>query len=145
MAAGPGLGEAEPRPWRERAITALFVAPAAFFLAVWVIYPMITTVIRSFFDRSGDRFVGLENYEALFTTDTLVTAIKNNAIWVGVVPALVTAASGTEQLRPPDGDVADLRLGAGLVALLSGGLGDLPRAARGQHNGGQEQHAHRGR
>ena len=46
----------------------------------------------------------LENYEALFTTDTLVTAIKNNAIWVGVVPALVTAiglifAVLTERIR----------------------------------------------
>lgn len=103
-ATGRGPGRAGSTPWRERAITALFVAPAAFFLVVWVIYPTITTVIRSFFDRSGDRFVWLDNYVALFTTDTLVTAIKNNAIWVGVVPAFVTAiglvfAVLTERIR----------------------------------------------
>jgi alpha-glucoside transport system permease protein len=77
--------------WRQRAITAVFLGPAAVFLAVWLIYPTIKTIIRSFFDQSGDKFVWFDNYKALFTTDTLVTAIKNNAIWVGVVPALVTS------------------------------------------------------
>ncbi|HEX3454054.1 MAG TPA: ABC transporter permease subunit, partial [Gaiellaceae bacterium] len=36
-------------------------------------------------------WVGLANYKRLFTTSTLETAIKNNAIWVAVVPAFVTA------------------------------------------------------
>jgi alpha-glucoside transport system permease protein len=35
--------------------------------------------------------VWFDNYRSLFTSDTLLTAIKNNAIWVGVVPALVSA------------------------------------------------------
>jgi alpha-glucoside transport system permease protein len=55
------------------------------------VYPTIRTIIRSFFDRSGEEFVWFDNYEQLFTSDILLTAIKNNAIWVGVVPALVTA------------------------------------------------------
>ena len=38
-----------------------------------------------------DDFVGIDNYKALFTTSTLTTAIKNNLIWVAVVPAFVTA------------------------------------------------------
>jgi alpha-glucoside transport system permease protein len=80
-----------PGRWRRHAITAAFLAPAALFLVVWLVYPTVRTVVRSFFDRSGSSFVGLENYRALFTTDTLVRAIKNNAIWVGVVPALVTS------------------------------------------------------
>ena len=99
IAPSPGPGRR-----RERAIAAGFLAPAAFFLVVWVIYPMVRTVIRSFFDRSGSHFVGIDNYKALFTTDTLVTAIKNNAIWVGVVPALVVSiglifAVLTERIR----------------------------------------------
>ena len=53
-----------------------------FFLGVWIVYPTIRTIIRSFFSTDGDEFVWLDNYEAIFTTDTLVTAIKNNAIWV---------------------------------------------------------------
>jgi alpha-glucoside transport system permease protein len=81
---------AEPGRWRKYALAAGFLAPAAFFLAVWVIYPTLYTIWRSFFDRSGENFVGLDNYEALFTNDVIVTAIKNNFIWVLIVPALVT-------------------------------------------------------
>ena len=62
-------------------------APALVFLAVWIVYPTIRTVIRSFFDRSGDNFVWFDNYKTLFTSDTLVKAIENNAIWLAVVPA----------------------------------------------------------
>jgi alpha-glucoside transport system permease protein len=85
----PPVGD--PNRWRRRATTAAFLAPALILLAVWIVYPTIRTVIRSFFGRDGSDFVGLDNYETLFTTDTLVTAIKNNAIWVAVVPALVAA------------------------------------------------------
>jgi alpha-glucoside transport system permease protein len=82
---------AEPGGWRKYALAAGFLAPAAFFLVIWVVYPTLRTVYRSFFDRTGDEFVWFDNYEQLFTNDVIVTAIKNNAIWVGVVPALVTA------------------------------------------------------
>jgi alpha-glucoside transport system permease protein len=81
----------EPGRWRQHAVTAGFLLPAALMLGVWIIYPTIYTAWRSFYNRDGDEFVGLDNYQTLFTTDILVTAIKNNAIWVGVVPALVTA------------------------------------------------------
>ncbi len=76
---------------RAHGVAAAFLAPALVVLAVWIVYPTIRTIARSFFDREGSDFVGIDNYKALFTTDLLVTAIKNNAIWVGVVPALVTA------------------------------------------------------
>jgi alpha-glucoside transport system permease protein len=104
-AAGSGR-EAAPEPgrWRRRAVTAVFLAPAALFLGVWLVYPTINTIIRSFFDRDGSQFVWFDNYRALFTTDTLVRAIENNALWVAVVPALVTAiglifAVLTERIR----------------------------------------------
>jgi alpha-glucoside transport system permease protein len=79
------------RDWRGYAIAAGFLAPTLFFLGLWVVYPTIRTIIRSFFDRSGEEFVWFENYERIFTNDVLLTAVKNNAIWVLVVPALVTA------------------------------------------------------
>jgi alpha-glucoside transport system permease protein len=82
---------AEPGRWRKHAVTAGFLAPAAFFLGLFIIYPAIRTVVRSFFDRSGDAFVGVDNYTRLFNDASTVTAIKNNAIWIGVVPAVVTA------------------------------------------------------
>jgi alpha-glucoside transport system permease protein len=62
-------------------------------LAVWLVYPTVYTIVRSFFGPSGylGGWVGIDNYRTLFTTSTLVTAIKNSAIWVAVVPAFVTA------------------------------------------------------
>ncbi len=77
--------------WRAHVVPLCFVAPAAILLGVWLVYPVLFTVVRSFFDRSGEHWVGVENYVALFTSDFLVTAIRNNAIWVAVVPAVVTA------------------------------------------------------
>ena len=65
---------------------------------------MIKTIIRSFYGRDGSDFVGIDNYRTLFSSDTLVRAIENNAIWVIVVPAAVTAlgllyAVLTERIR----------------------------------------------
>jgi alpha-glucoside transport system permease protein len=90
-AAGPAAPDRQPGRWRRHALAAAFLAPAVFFLAIWVVYPTIFTIYRSFFDRGGDRFVGLGNYVEIFTRETLLNAIRNNAIWIGVVPALVTA------------------------------------------------------
>jgi alpha-glucoside transport system permease protein len=74
-------------------VGAFFLGPALFMLGVWLIYPTVYTIIRSFFGQTGfiGTWVGIDNYKTLFTTSTLTTAIKNNAIWVAVVPALVTA------------------------------------------------------
>jgi alpha-glucoside transport system permease protein len=77
--------------WEQYGIPALFLAPALVFLAVWIVYPTISTTIRSFYDRSGDEFIGFDNYETLFSDDTLFTAIRNNFLWVLIVPAFVTA------------------------------------------------------
>ena len=100
--AAPSAGE--PGRWRKHALAAGFLAPAAFFLGIWIIYPTVRTIVRSFFGESGEGFVGIDNYKELFTSDVLVKAIKNNAIWVGVVPALVTSiglvfAVLTERIR----------------------------------------------
>ena len=88
-AAAPPGGAGHERKW----LTALmFIAPAAVFLVVWMVYPTIYTVVRSFFSDAGwGEFVWFENYKNLFTEETILTAIKNNAIWVAVVPAAVTA------------------------------------------------------
>jgi alpha-glucoside transport system permease protein len=98
VTAEPPVRGAPPAPQpgfvRRYAVAAGFLAPAAVLLVVWILYPAVYTAIRSFFDDAGapfDGFVGIDNYQKLFTDDNTLTAIKNNAIWVGVVPALVTA------------------------------------------------------
>ena len=82
---------AEPGRWRRYRVTIAFLAPAAILLGVWIVYPTIYTIVRSFFDREGSNFVGLDNYGELFSQDSLTTAIKNNVLWLAIVPALVTA------------------------------------------------------
>lgn len=72
-------------------VAIIFLAPTLVLLGVWVVYPTIRTIIRSFYGRDGSEFVGLDNYETLFTDDTLLTAIKNNFLWLLIVPAFVTA------------------------------------------------------
>ena len=82
---------APPGFWSRHRVTLAFLAPAAVLLGVWIVYPTINTIVRSFFDRTGSEFIGLDNYRELFTRDVLVTAIKNNILWLAIVPALVTA------------------------------------------------------
>jgi alpha-glucoside transport system permease protein len=95
ITAEPPVVEAPPNRgagrWGGIGIASAFLAPAVILLAVWIVYPAAQTFVRSFFDRDGSSFVGIDNYKAIFTTPTITQAIKNNAIWVVVVPALVTS------------------------------------------------------
>jgi alpha-glucoside transport system permease protein len=105
--AAPPVPQGTARARYGRYLTALlFLLPALVVLGVWVVYPAVYTIVRSFFGQQGyiGNWVGIDNYRSLFSTSTLTTAIKNNAIWVGVVPALVTAvglifAVLTERIR----------------------------------------------
>src|SRR5688572_9110185 len=89
--AGLPPGDEGQSLWERYGVAAAFLAPALVLLAVWIVYPTIRTVMRSFYDRSGDEFVGVDNYETLFSDDTLLKAIQNNVLWILVVPAFVTA------------------------------------------------------
>jgi alpha-glucoside transport system permease protein len=68
----------------------LFLLPGALWLLVIVVYPFIATIIRSLFDGSGQNFVGLGNYKAIFSTTDIIVSLKNNVVWVVLFPFLVT-------------------------------------------------------
>ncbi|MGW7429992.1 carbohydrate ABC transporter permease [Streptomyces sp. NPDC054861] len=74
-----------------KAVAAGFLLPALLLLGALVVYPIGYSVQRSFFDKSGESFAGLGNYVELFTDDTILTAVRNNAIWVIFAPAMATA------------------------------------------------------
>lgn len=81
-----------------------FLLPALVVLAALVLYPLVFSLIRSFFDASGDEFVGLRNYVDTFTDPRTLIAFRNNVIWVVVAPAAVTGiglvlAVLTERIR----------------------------------------------
>jgi alpha-glucoside transport system permease protein len=83
---------AEPGRLRRYAVAGAFLTPAFVLLGMWIVYPAVYTIVRSFFGDSGfGDFVGIDNYKTIFTTSTITKAIQNNAIWVAVVPAFITA------------------------------------------------------
>ncbi|MEU3250382.1 ABC transporter permease subunit [Streptomyces sp. NPDC006997] len=75
---------------RGRVIALLFVFPALLLLGALVLYPALFSVGRSFFDASGDRFVGGDNYTEMFRDPATLKAVRNTAIWVVVAPTLLT-------------------------------------------------------
>ena len=67
-----------------------FLSPAIFLLAVGLIYPSILTTGQAFRNSRGTRFVGLENFQWIFTQDTGIRTVLNTVVWVLIVPALST-------------------------------------------------------
>jgi alpha-glucoside transport system permease protein len=66
------------------------VLPAVVLIAVGLLYPAIATIKQSFYNRSGDEWVGMENYTTIFTDDALIKVLINTALWVIVVPVAAT-------------------------------------------------------
>lgn len=89
----PPPGATRPRRARARNVlaAAVFLGPAMLVAGALLLYPIVFTFVRSTFDATGDRFVGLDNYRTIFTEPRTLIALRNNVIWVLVVPAFVTA------------------------------------------------------
>jgi alpha-glucoside transport system permease protein len=89
---------------RELFFALLFLVPALFILGVWLVYPVLFTIWRSFFDAGGD-FAGIDNYRDMFEEGSATrTAIRNNFVWVIFAPTLAAAiglvfAVMTERIR----------------------------------------------
>ncbi len=73
------------RPW-------LFLFPAMFMMGVYIVYPVFETLRLSLTDRDlGGAFVGLANYQQMFSETKFWEAMRNNMLWLSVVPAACTA------------------------------------------------------
>lgn len=68
----------------------LFAAPAVVLLLIGLIYPFIATFFQSFYDKTGDQFVGMENYVWVFTQPEGLWSVVNTLIWVLVCPTIAT-------------------------------------------------------
>lgn len=87
----PLRGGGSGRRPRAALTAAAFLLPALVLLGALVVYPIGYSVQRSFLDRSGDSFAGLDNYVTLFTDESIRTAVRNNLVWVVVAPTVATA------------------------------------------------------
>jgi len=73
------------RPW-------LFLFPAIFALGLYLAYPVLETLRLSLTDRdAGGAFVGLANYKQMAQEPKFWEAMRNNMLWLIVVPAAATA------------------------------------------------------
>src|SRR3954470_13508368 len=77
-----------PDRYKEGVRPYVYVGPALVVLAVFLMYPVINTLIISFKDANSKDFVGLDNYRFIFTDDSMLRAIRNTALWIVVVPAV---------------------------------------------------------
>lgn len=73
------------RPW-------LFLFPALIVVTIYLVYPVFETLRLSLIDRDMDNaFVGAANYAVMFEDAKFWEAMRNNLLWLIVVPALSTA------------------------------------------------------
>ena len=70
------------RPW-------LWLGPALLFLGVFLVYPTIGTLIRSFSNAANNAFVGLDNFAWFFGNDGAMSALINNILWLVLLTAFV--------------------------------------------------------
>ena len=74
------------RPW-------LFMMPALLALGVYLAYPVVETLRLSLTERlpgGKSQYVGLTNYQQMFAEPKFWEAMRNNMMWLLVVPALST-------------------------------------------------------
>ncbi len=77
-----------PARYREGVRPYVFVGPCLVILAVFLIYPVINTILISFKDSTSTGFVGLDNYKFVFTDHDMLIAIRNTLGWIVLVPLL---------------------------------------------------------
>ena len=71
------------RPW-------VFIGPAVLIVSLYLLFPAVDTIRRSFMDARSESFTGADNYKYLVTGDALST-IWNNVLWIIVVPSVSVA------------------------------------------------------
>jgi ABC-type sugar transport system permease subunit len=73
------------RDYREYVTFYVFMLPALVFIALFILYPMIQSLVLPFFRWKGYgelTFIGLRNYENMFTRDEFFwTALKNSLLF----------------------------------------------------------------
>jgi len=75
-----------PERYREGVRPWIFVGPAMVLLSVFLVYPVINTILISFKDAQSQSFVGLDNFKFVFTDESMLRAIRNTLGWMILVP-----------------------------------------------------------
>jgi alpha-glucoside transport system permease protein len=74
-----------PLRMREGVRPFVFVGPALVIISVYLVYPALDTIIRSFKDARSVNFIGLDNYKFIFTDPNMLIVLRNNLLWLVLV------------------------------------------------------------
>lgn len=81
---GKGLSLLQMRQRNTRKVAALFLAPVAILMIVYVFYPIVDTFITSGYQWNGisaaKKFIGLSNWKSLVTDEKFWIAFRNNVV-----------------------------------------------------------------
>jgi alpha-glucoside transport system permease protein len=80
-----------PATWQRGVRPYVFVGPALVLLAIFLIYPVVNTIMLSFRDKHGRSWVGLDNYKFVFTDESMLRSLRNTALWIVLVPAVAVS------------------------------------------------------
>ncbi|MEO0011040.1 MAG: hypothetical protein RIQ39_629 [Actinomycetota bacterium] len=69
----------------------IFVGPALALLAIGVVIPGIQTILFSFRDAEGVKFIGFDNYIWMFQDPYILITMRNTFLWLLVAPLFTTA------------------------------------------------------
>ena len=72
-------------------VALLFLLPTVLMLSIGLLYPAARTIFYSFFDAAGTQFIGLGNYETIFTSSQQIVVLRNTVFWVVLTPFVATA------------------------------------------------------
>jgi alpha-glucoside transport system permease protein len=57
-------------------------------VAIFLVYPVVNTIILSFKDARSENWVGFENYSFIFSDSSMLRSMRNTLGWIVVVPLL---------------------------------------------------------
>jgi alpha-glucoside transport system permease protein len=97
-----------PSRRRERVRPYVFIGPALVVLAIFLVYPLVNTILISLRDARSEGFVGLDNYRFLFTDESMLRSIRNTFGWIIFVPLFgvtigLVFATTADRLRHGEG------------------------------------------
>ena len=91
-----------PGAWRERGQVAVFVVPTLFLVFAGLLVPAGRTIWVSFLDDPGKKWVGLKNYQEIFSGKDTRLTLFNSFTWV-VIGTLLVVVVGLAIARFADG------------------------------------------
>jgi len=71
-----------PDPWPRRLQPFVYVGPAVVIMGWYLAVPVLRTLILSFKDDIGVKWVGLDNYIFAFTDRIMLETFRNNLLWM---------------------------------------------------------------